>query len=240
MAALIPQKMFDEQLAAMARAAQQERRGGTMEDCRADILRRIFWVQECYDDLEHDYLDEIDAQVRRYTRAATQKIENLTSREQNVRGDLDAVLTALSHSRRADGLTDRLRPVFQLYEQSYLSEKSLWYRKRPGKRSRAAAVLIEENETDAASAAQAAALLHSEYGRAAVAACVQGWLGDRDTCLSTDIPLENDRDYVMSLLAVLSGGSRRAAYQVEELGGSVCENGYSIPKVQFSRKENEK
>ena len=150
------------------------------------------------------------------------------------------MLTALSHSRRADGLTDRLRPVFQLYEQSYLSEKSLWYRKRPGKRSRAAAVLIEENETDAASAAQAAALLHSEYGRAAVAACVQGWLGDRDTCLSEDIPLENDRDYVMSLLAVLSGGSRRAAYQVEELGGSVCENGYSIPKVQFSRKENEK
>ena len=70
--------------------------------------------------------------------------------------------------------------------------------------------------------------------------CVQGWLGDWDTCLSTDIPLENDRDYVMSLLAVLSGGSRRAAYQVEELGGSVCENGYSIPKVQFSRKENEK
>ena len=58
---------------------------------------------------------------------------------------------------------------------------------------------------------QAAALLHSEYGRAAVAACVQGWLGDRDTCLSEDIPLENDRDYVMSLLAVLSGGSRRAA-----------------------------
>ena len=44
----------------------------------------------------------------------------------------------------------------------------------------------------------------------------------------------------MSLLAVLSGGSRRAAYQVEELGGSVCENGYSITKVQFSRKENEK
>ena len=203
-------------------------------------LGKFIYLLDAYDDLEHDYLDEIDAQVRRYTRAATQKIENLTSREQNVRGDLDAVLTALSHSRRADGLTDRLRPVFQLYEQSYLSEKSLWYRKRPGKRSRAAAVLIEENETDAASAAQAAALLHSEYGRAAVAACVQGWLGDRDTCLSADIPLENDRDYVMSLLAVLSGGSRRAAYQVEELGGSVCENGYSIPKVQFSRKENEK
>ena len=219
----------DALLLAMANTALQDKRGDTVAKCRADLLRKIFWIDERYDNMEHDYLDEIDAQVRRYTRAATQKIENLTSREQNVRGDLDAVLTALSHSRRADGLTDRLRPVFQLYEQSYLSEKSLWYRKRPGKRSRAAAVLIEENETDVASAAQAAALLHSEYGRAAVAACVQGWLGDRDTCLSADIPLENDRDYVMSLLAVLSGGSRQAAYQVEELGGSVCENGYSIP-----------
>ncbi len=55
---------------------------------------------------EHDYLDEIDAQVRRYTRAATQKIENLTSREQNVRGDLDAVLTALSRQPQG-GRPDR-------------------------------------------------------------------------------------------------------------------------------------
>ena len=224
----------------MANAAQQERRGDTMENCRADILRKLFWVQECYDNLEHDYLDEIDAQVRRYTRAATQKIENLTNRDQNIRGDLNTVLTALSRNRRAGELVEKIQPAFQLYEQSYLSEKSLWYRKRPGKRNRAAAVLIEENETDAASAAKAAELLHSEYGRAAVAAYVQGWLGDRDTCRSADIPLENDKDYVMSLLAVLSGSSKRAAYEVEELGGSIRENGYSIPQMQFSRKEKEK
>ena len=230
----------DDLLVAMANAAQQERRGDTMANCRADILRKLFWVQECYDNIEHDYLDEIDAQVRRYTRAATQKIENLTNRDQNIRGDLNTVLTALSRNRRAGELVEKIQPAFQLYEQSYLSEKSLWYRKRPGKRNRAAAVLIEENATDAASAAKAAELLHSEYGRAAVAAWVQGWLGDRDTCRSADIPLENDKDYVMSLLAVLSGSSKRAAYEVEELGGSIRENGYSIPQMQFSRKEKEK
>ncbi len=230
----------DELLVAMANAAQQERRGDTMENCRADILRKLFWVQECYDNLEHDYLDEIDAQVRRYTRAATQKIENLTNRDQNIRGDLNTVLSMLSRNRKAGELVEKIQPAFQIYEQSYLSEKSLWYRKRPGKRNRAAAVLIEENETDAAPAAKAAELLHSEYGRAAVAAYVQGWLGDRDTCRSADILLENDRDYVMSLLAVLSGSSKRAEYEVEELGGSIRENGYSIPQMQFSRKEKEK
>ena len=127
----------DEQLAAMARAAQQERRGGTMEDCRADILRRIFWGGRSAMTIWSTTISmRSTQQVRRYTRAATQKIENLTSREQNVRGDLDAVLTALSHSRRADGLTDRLRPVFQLYEQSYLSEKSLRQPETPGQSGR--------------------------------------------------------------------------------------------------------
>ena len=116
--------------------------------------------------MEHDYLDEIDAQVRRYTRAATQKVENLTNRDQNVRGNLNALLSALSRNQRMGDFVDRIQPVFQLYEQSFLSEKSLWYRKRPGKRAKAAPVIIQETSPDEDAAAQAAQLLRSEYGRA--------------------------------------------------------------------------
>ena len=61
----------------------------------------------------------------------------------------------------------------QLYEQSFLPEISLWYRKRPEKRTKAATVLIQETASDADAAAQAAQLLRSEYGRAAIAAYVQ-------------------------------------------------------------------
>ncbi len=98
----------DELLIAMANAALADRRGDTPENCRADLLRKIYWIQECYDNLERDYLDEIDAQVRRYTRAATQKIENLTNRDQNIRGNLHTVLTALSRNRRAADLVDTI------------------------------------------------------------------------------------------------------------------------------------
>nr|WP_243024045.1 Wadjet anti-phage system protein JetA family protein [Butyricicoccus sp. AF10-3] len=198
----------------------------------------MYWIQECYDNLERDYLDEIDAQVRRYTRAATQKIENLTNRDQNIRGNLHTVLTALSRNRRAADLVDTIQPVFRLYEQTCLSESSLWYRKRPGKRTKAAPVLVQETEADTAAAAKAAALLRSEYGRGAIAAYVQGWLGESDVCRSEDIPLENDKDYVMSLLAVLTGGDRSADFTVQELDGERRENGYAIPELQISRKEN--
>ena len=194
----------DALLLAMANAALHDKRGDTVEKCRADLLRKTFWIDERYDNMEHDYLDEIDVQVRRYTRAATQKVENLTNRDQNVRGNLNILLTALSRNRRASNLVDQIQPVFQLYEQSFLSEKSLWYRKRPGKRTKAAPVLIQEAPPDAETAAQAAQLLRSEYGRAAIAAYVQEWLGEADVRYSKDLGIQDDKSYIMSLLAVLT------------------------------------
>jgi len=58
-----------------------------------------------------------------------------------VKGNLNYLLMALSRNRRASDLVEQIQPVFQLYEQSYLSERSLWYRKRAGKRVKAANVI---------------------------------------------------------------------------------------------------
>ena len=41
----------------------------------------------------------------------------------------------------------------------------------------------------------------------------------------------------MSLLAVLASGEPAAGYQIQELGGALNENGYSIPQMQIRRKE---
>ena len=230
----------DALLGAMANAALQDRRGATWEECRSELMRKMFWVQERYDSLEHDYLDEIDRQVRRYTRATTQKIENLTNRDQNVRGNLNYLLTALSRNRRASELTERIQPAFQLYEQSFLSERSLWHRKRPGKRTRAEPVRIEDSVPDEEAAAQALRLLRTEYGRAEVAAYIERWLGEAGVCFSRDMKLVDDKAYIMSLLTVLTGSDAGAIHTVKELDGAYSENGYTIPQLQIIRREGKK
>ncbi len=227
----------DALLTAMSNAALQDRRGSDLNACRSDLLRKIFWVKERYDNIEHEFLDEIDQQVRRYTRATTQKIENLTNRDHNVRGNLNYLLTALSRNRRASELVEQIQPAFQLYEQSFLSEKSVWYRKRPGKRTKAAPVLIQEGEIDPEMARQAQLLLHSEYGRSEIAAYVEQWMGEAEVCYSEDLNLEDDKAYIMSLLAVLTGGDRSSTYTVRELEGVYSENGYAIPRLQIKRRE---
>ena len=226
----------DALLIAMSNAALQDKRGSTLEECRTDLLKKIFWVKERYDSIEHDYLDEIDGQVRRYTRATTQKIENLTNRDHNVRGNLNYLLQELSRNRRASELVEQIQPAFQLYEQSFISEKSLWYRKRPGKRTKAVPVPIEDTSIDDGILRQVQAMLHSEYDRAAVAAYVENWLGQSDACYSKDMLLQDDKAYIMSLLTVLASSDRNARYTVKELGGSFTENEYTVPQLQISRK----
>lgn len=227
-------------LSALSNAALQDRRGATLAACRTDLLQKIFWVKDRYDSIEHDYLDEIDRQVRRYTRATTQKLENLTNRDYNVRGNLNYLLRALGRNQCTSELVDQIQPIFQLYDQSFLSEKSLWYRKRPGKRTKAAPVLIDETGPNAATAAQARELLRTEYSRSAVAACVAQWLGDADICYSKDIHLTDDKSYIMSLLAMLTGNDPSGSYRVRALAGTFTENSYTIPQLQIQRKEGKK
>ena len=230
----------DPLLTAMSNAALQDRRGKDFQSCRSDLLRKIFWIKERYDGMEHDYLDEIDRQVRRYTRATTQKIENLTNRDQNVRGNLNYLLTALSRSRRATELVERVQPAFQLYSQSFLSEKSLWYQKRAVKRIKGPPVLVEDPSIEPETLMQAQLLLNLEYDRNEVAAYIKNWLGETGVCYSKDMHLVDDKAYIMSLLAVLTGGSAGVSYDVSVLDGSFSENGYSIPQLKITRREGRK
>ena len=224
-------------LLALSNAALQDRRGGTLEECRRDLLQKIFWVKDRYDSIEHEYLDEIDRQVRRYTRATTQKLENLTNRDHNVRGNLNYLLTLLGRNHRASELVEQIQPVFQFYEQSFLSEKSLWHRKRPGKRAKAAPVLIEDQELDARVEAQAVELLRTEYNRSAVSRYVEQWLGERGICYSKDLVLSDDKAYIMSMLAVLTGQDPEAGYLVRDLGGNYTQGQYTIPQLQITRRK---
>lgn len=230
----------DALLLAISNAAFQDKRGNSLEECRRDLLQKIYWVKERYDCIENDYLDEIDQQVRRYTRATTQKIENLTNRDHNVRGNLNYLLEELSRNRRAANLVEQIQPAFQLYEQSFLSHKSLWYRKRPGKRIPSEPVIVEDPAMDDEMVKQAEQLLHSEYGRSAIASYIEELLGVSGICFSKDMHLTSDKAYIMSLLSVLAASDMDTKYQIKELGGTYSENGYEIPQLQITRKEGEK
>jgi len=224
-------------LLAMSGAALQDRRKDSLERCRADLLEKIFWIKEQYERIESDYLEEIDQQVRRYTRATTQKIENLTNRDQNTRGNLNYLLTSLSRNRRAGDILDGVQSAFHLYEQSYLSEKSLWFRKNPSKREKTAPIIVEEEHVSDEAKADADNLLSYRYSKAAVAAYMKRLFAEGGVLHSSDLRVADDHAYVMSLLSVIISGDPETFYRTDILSGEYAQAPYKIPQLRFERKE---
>ena len=69
---------------------------------------------------------------------------------------------------------------------------------------------------------------------------MRGWLGDAEIREFKDLKIQDDKAYIMSLLAVLTSQDPSAQYQIKELEGTFSEYGYSIPQMQIRRKEKKR
>ncbi len=65
---------------------------------------------------------------------------------------------------------------------------------------------------------------------------VMGLMGDKEFITSEDLPLNNDFDYVMSILIAAEYDHKKSRYRLDFLDGSVSKNGYTIPLLKFTKK----
>ena len=61
-------------------------------------------------------------------------------------------------------------------------------------------------------------------------------LGNRDFILSENIPLNNDFDYVMSLMIVATYDCQRSNYMLEFLSGDTSKGRYTLPNIKIYKK----
>ena len=225
-------------LYAMSNAAFQDKRGETLESCRIDLMDKMFRIKDQYERIEIDYLDEIDQQVRRYTRATTQKIENLTNRDRNTRGNLNYLLASMAQNSSSDSLLDEISTVFQLFEQGFVSEKSLWNRSQPAKREKTTPVKIDEAVITDEMRLEIENMISLRYSKAAVADYIQSLFGDESVFYSKDMKLGDDYAYLMSLLSVSNGSDKDSFYNVEILEGDYSHSPYQIPQMRFTKRSS--
>lgn len=65
---------------------------------------------------------------------------------------------------------------------------------------------------------------------------VEQLLGDKDFISSENIPLNNDFDYVMSIMIAAEYDYKQSGYMLELLDGSISKNGYFIPNMRIVKK----
>lgn len=205
---------------------------------RNDILAKIHYIIDTYDDLEKKYISVIDEKNRRYTRATTQKIDYLINSDQSVKGNLISLLKYLSDDEKGETAYRHLSNSFELYELSFISDESLYEKKKAVKRTRNSELIMNEEPIDLEIKAKALAvqMLNNKYSRKNVNAYVDKLLADRNEIKSSEMVIENDEDYIMMLLSVVQANDRNSKYTIELSDEEIKCGRYQIPAMTYRKK----
>ncbi len=206
------------------------------EECRNEILRKIYFIIETYDSLEKDFISVIDRKNRRYTQATTQKIDYLINSDQTVKGNLIYLLKSLS-SERSEEICDNLSDMFELYEQTYIDCESLYERKRAVRRNKNAELIMTDDLTDFKAKAKAMAMeiMNSKYSKRNVADFVENILGEKNEVSTADFEITDDDTYIFTLLSVVQANDRNSCYTAEIIGDNIKLDKYQIPHILYKR-----
>ena len=224
-----------ELLEMMAKAAKIDKRGETTEECKNDLINKIFYIKESYEHIQKDYLDEIDKQVRKCTRQTTQKIEIITNHDQTVRGNINYLLSHIASSKN-DYLLERIQPIFEINRQKYISEKSLWHRKRIQKRTNTAPVIIDEDDKAPIVLSDYENIFKSKYSKANVNKYMQSLFDCNDTVSTVDMEIKNDDDFIMSALITVNSNDSNSFYYFKYDNESINKSNYTIPNIKFKKR----
>ena len=228
----------DDLLDALAEYLLHSRKFETREQCFVDIQKKIYYIVDTYDRLEKDYINIIDSKNRAYTRATTQKIDYLLNSDQSVKGNLISIMKAISAEETSDEALDMIQDSFELYELNYMSEESLYDRKKAVRHEHTYDVQIEDDNEELSIKARAAAikLLNSKYSKKNVQAFVDKLFDGKTEFRSTEVDVTDDETYIMTMLAVAYAGDHGSGYSVEIDENSSKKGRYSIPCIMFRKK----
>lgn len=207
------------------------------DECRNNILRKIHFIIDTYENLDKDFISVIDSKNRQYTRATTQKIDYLINSDQTVKGNLISLLKYLSDKSCSDQAYNMLADSFELYELAYVNDESLYEKKRAVKRSRNSELIMTEEPVDFEIRAKAMAMqvMNNKYSKQNVAAFVDKLLGDKSEISTQNIEI-NDDTYIMTLLSVVQANDRNSKYAVDISNEMIKSDKYEIPLMVYRKR----
>lgn len=205
---------------------------------RNDILRKMHYIIDTYDSLDKKFINVIDDKNRRYTRATTQKIDYLLNSDQSIKGNIITILKGISDTENEERILNMVNNSFELYEQSFISDESIYVKKKAVKRNRNSDLIMSDEFTDFEEKAKAVAMqmFNSQYSKSKVNEYVENLFGNELEVTSNDINIENDYDYIMMMLSVIQANDRGSKYTVEIKNENVLSGDYKIPFIVYRKR----
>jgi hypothetical protein len=224
----------------MRKRAMMARKYEYDEEAGEEILSAIHFVLDIYGKVGNT-TGEIDRKYHAYIKNSTEKMTYMMTADQSIKGKLLEIFKTYSTSpeKNRDTIGNMLEKNVKIFRQHFLDGGSLFHKNILSRRLNGEPLEIN---TDTAFADGAMEDLVSQmknvYSLERIRLFMEGLFSPGETVLeSAKLPIEEDADFIMLILAVIRAHERGMEYTVEMEEGMVDRNGYRIPNMKIRKKE---
>ena len=212
------------------------------EDAKYDILKTIDKIIDLYNSVAL-LMQEIDAKHCNYTKQSIDKIRYVMSADHSIKGKLAVLLKAYTSANETgkENIFEMLEENVSLNRQEYIDSGSFYHKNIKSKRSNQPPLAVEvHNDIGEELISEVISRIRNGFSENRVKAYIDSLFQDGAIQIdSRDIEIDNDTDYVLTLLAVVNCINGRHGYSIKLGDNYIGKNGYRIPQFVLF-KEGEK
>ncbi|MDR0641487.1 MAG: DUF5716 family protein [Treponema sp.] len=233
-------------ISGMLKRAMEVRKYEAEDEAGEEILSAIHYTMDIYDNLGNT-TDEIDRRYHAYVKNSIDKMTYMMSADQSVRGKLLDILKAYSKASETerDRIGDMLEANISVNRQYFLDGESFFHKNILSRRLNGETLEIAgQGDFSDNALERLAGELKNIYSLDRIRRFVEGLfsaaVSDSSGELvveSEHIPVEDDADFILLILALIRCRERGTGYTVKLREGGIERNGYRVPKMEFRKKD---
>ena len=205
----------------------------SVDEAREDILSTIENVIDLYNSISL-LIDEIDEKHSSMTKQSIDKIRYVMSADRTIKGKLVDLIKAYANAdeSRESEINTLLQGGITVNRQEYIDSGSFYHKNIRSRRSNEMPQPIAETrDIEKEMLSAMVEKLRSGYSDARVKSYLNSLFeNERTEVSSSEIAVNNDEDYILTLLSVISAYKGRSGYNISIDEGFVEKNGYRIPR----------
>ncbi len=224
--------MDEELLASIVEQGVRRRVFPDGEMGRQETMAMITSIADTYENIE-GMIADIDRKHVEYTNASIDRIRYQMNADRSAKGKLIALL---KHYEEA-AVSDAMAQGVQLYRHSYLDMQSLYDRVKRTIKTEGRPLALEEQEENPALIESFLKDIKRQYSNQKIDAYIEGCFQGKEAFTTEDVEMRAAEEFILFLLGTLRGREKSAGFQAEFLEGNTDRQGYSLPRVRFSKKQ---
>jgi hypothetical protein len=233
----------DELISRMRERAMTVRKYEQEDEAGEEILSAIDYVLETYGGLG-GVINEIDRKHGAYTKNSIEKMTYMMTADQSIKGKLLDILKAYAAGQNRPAVAALLEKHTGIYRQEFLDGKSLFHKNIMGRRLDGESLEISAAGGSSLDGALEGLLrqMRGVYSLDRIRAFVEGlfaaagFTGGEGVLQSESLPIKEDADFILLILALLRSREGGMNYTIELGEGRVERYGYIIPNMTIRKK----